>query len=441
MHIGIVGAGYVGLVTGVCLAEMGNAVTLADVAADKIAKLRAGKSPHFEPGLDELLSKNIGAGRLTFSTVTADAARDQDAVFLAVGTPMSETGEADLQYIFAAAETVARHLTRRAVVIIKSTVPVGTNAAVSAKIAALAPVEFAVISNPEFLKEGAAINDFMKPDRVVIGSRADWATDLMRQIYAPFVRGGHAIMVMDVESAEMVKYASNALLACRISFINEIAQLCERVGADVELVRRGVSADARIGGAFLYAGLGYGGSCFPKDVLALTMTAQKNGLAAPLCRAIDEVNRAQRLALLPPLEQHFHGDLRGKKFVVWGLAFKAQTDDVREAPAIYLIRELLKRGAEVAAYDPQGMTNAARELPSAVVFAKDSYEKVRGADALIVCTVWNEFRSPDFERIKKELTAPVIFDGRNLYDLALLRRLGFAYYSIGRQSVLGAINN
>ncbi|GHS90695.1 UDP-glucose 6-dehydrogenase [Planctomycetales bacterium] len=440
MRIGVIGAGYVGLVTGVCLAEMGNHVTLADINHDKIAALQNGQVPIFEPGLDELLHRNVSGGRLFFTTAVAAAASDQEAVFLAVGTPMGDAGAADLRYIYAAAATVAAALTRPAVIVIKSTVPAGTNAALTEKIAPLASVKFAVVSNPEFLKEGAAVADFMKPDRVVIGSREKWAEEVMRQLYAPFLRNDHPLMTMDPESAEMVKYASNAMLACRISFVNEIARLCERLGADIEAVRRGVAADARIGGAFLFAGLGYGGSCFPKDVRALMHLAGDAGVDAPLCAAIDAVNVEQRLALLPFIDRHFPRDLTGKKFAVWGLAFKPQTDDVREAPALYLIKELLARGATVAAYDPQARDTARRELSAdgvngGVDLVTDAYAALTDADALIICTEWNEFRSPDFALIKQTLKQPLIFDGRNLYAPAVAAANGFTYYSVGRRAV------
>ncbi|MBP5232678.1 MAG: UDP-glucose/GDP-mannose dehydrogenase family protein [Planctomycetes bacterium] len=436
MRIGIIGAGYVGLVTGVCLAEMGNDLTIADVDERKIAALRAGQSPHFEPGMEELLAHNHAAGRLRFTTDPADAARDQDAVFLAVGTPMGDSGAANLQYLEAAASTVARALSRRTVVIIKSTVPVGTNRAIAERIRVTTQQEFALVSNPEFLKEGAAINDFMRPDRVVIGVREPWAEAVMQQIYAPFVRSGHPVMVMDPESAEMVKYASNAMLASRISFMNEVANLCSKVGANVELVRKGVGADRRLGGAFLFPGLGYGGSCFPKDVRALVAVAEQHGTDMPICRAIDGTNVRQRLALMPAIIAEFGENLTGKRFAFWGVAFKAQTDDIREAPAVYLAKELRARGATVVLYDPQALDNAKRELGDAMQYADNAYAALEGADALVVCTDWNEFRSPDFPRVKASLSRPLIFDGRNLYNLDILREAGFHYYSIGRPAVI-----
>ena len=435
MKIGIVGAGYVGLVTGVCLAEMGNHVTIVDVDTQKIATLKDGRCPHFEQGLEELLGRNAREGRLAFTTEVAAAGRGQEAVFLAVGTPMSADGSANLEYITAAAAAIARALTQKTAIIIKSTVPVGTNRAVTAQVRAATAQEFTVISNPEFLKEGAAVNDFLRPDRVIVGVRDPWAEKIIRQIYDPFVRSGRPIMVMDPESAEMVKYASNAMLASRISFMNEIANLCARVGADVECVRRGVGSDSRIGSAFLFPGLGYGGSCFPKDVRALVKTAQRHGLEAPLFSAIDTANVRQRLALLPAILEYFSQDIRGRRFAFWGVAFKALTDDVREAPALYLARALLERGGAVTLYDPQALAKARQEMGDSVNYAENAYAALDGADVLVICTEWNEFRSPDFARIKALLRCPAVFDGRNLYNPEVLRDAGFAYYSIGRPAV------
>lgn len=435
MRIGVIGAGYVGLVTGVCLAEMGNHLTIADIDPRKISALEKGRSPHFEPGLEALLSENMRAGRLRFSTQTALAVQEQEIVFLAVGTPMNDDGSANLTHLYDAAQVVAKNLTARTVLIIKSTVPVGANAELTEKIRHHCQHEFAIVSNPEFLKEGAAVLDFMKPDRVVIGVREAWAEKIMRQLYSPFVRSGRPIMVMDPESAEMVKYASNALLASRISFMNEIANICAKVGADVELVRRGVGSDSRLGSAFLFPGLGYGGSCFPKDVRALVQIAKKSGVNAEICRAVDQTNSAQRGIFLSAIEREFSANLRDKKFAIWGLSFKPMTDDVREAPAIYLINELLKRGANISAYDPQGSNNAREELSDKITYAQTAYQALENADALIICTEWNEFRSPDFALLKQKLKRPLIFDGRNLYDLSALAEAGFTYYSIGRPTV------
>lgn len=436
MKIGVFGAGYVGLVTGTCLAEMGNHVTIADISEEKIACLRKGKSPHFEPGLDEILEHNIEEGRVVFTTNPAEAVIAQEAIFLAVGTPMSDNGSANLAYIREAALTIAKNMDGYRTIIIKSTVPVGTNAELTKIVRENTQHEFSVVSNPEFLKEGAAVNDFMKPDRIVVGVRDERAGKVMQRIYSPFVRTGRPVMAMDPESAEMVKYASNALLASRISFMNEMACICEKVGADIELVRKGVGSDSRIGGAFLFPGLGYGGSCFPKDVRALSFVGQTLGVECPICDAVDAVNVRQRLALLPVMQQVLGADLRGKKIAVWGLAFKPRTDDVREAPALYMIEELKKRGAAVAVYDPEAMHTTQREIGDAVEYAKSAYDALTGADALLICTEWNDFRTPDFARMKAALKAPLIFDGRNLYDREIISEAGFRYYSIGRPPVL-----
>lgn len=436
MQIGVLGAGYVGLVTGTCLAEMGNHVTIVDISEKKIACLREGKSPHFEPGLDELLSRNIEDGRITFSTDIKEAVEGKLAIFLAVGTPMSDDGSANLSYIRQAAADVAENMDGYRAVIIKSTVPVGTNEELRSVIASKTSHEFDMISNPEFLKEGAAVNDFMKPDRVVVGVRNEKAEKIMKRIYSPFVRTGRPIMIMNPESAEMVKYASNALLASRISFMNEMANICSQVGADVELVRKGVGSDSRLGGAFLFPGLGYGGSCFPKDVRALSHVAGKNNVASPICDAIDQTNVRQRTVLLPTMERELGSDLSGKKIAVWGLAFKPRTDDVREAPAIYMINELKNRGAHISVFDPEAMETGRADMGELVEYADSSYAALDGADALLICTEWNEFRSPDFAMIKKLLKQPLIFDGRNLYDIDLIKEEGVRYYSIGRPPVL-----
>lgn len=436
MKIGVFGAGYVGLVTGTCLAEMGNHVTIADISEEKIACLREGKSPHFEPGLDEILTHNIEEKRLCFTADPVNAVVGQEAIFLAVGTPMSDDGSANLTYIRDAALMIARTMDAYRTIIIKSTVPVGTNAALTQIIAENTTHDFSVVSNPEFLKEGAAVNDFMKPDRIVIGVRDERAEKTMQRIYSPFVRTGRPVMRMDPESAEMVKYASNALLASRISFMNEMAGICDKVGADIELVRKGVGSDGRIGGAFLFPGLGYGGSCFPKDVRALSFVGQSLGVRCPICDAVDEVNVRQRLALLPVMAEVLGEDLSGKKVAVWGLAFKPRTDDVREAPALYMIEELRRRGAAVTVYDPEAMHTARRELGDTVEYATGAYDALTGADALLICTEWNDFRTPDFSRIRSLLKAPLIFDGRNLYDREVVAEAGFRYYSIGRPPVI-----
>ena len=435
MRIGIIGAGYVGLVTGTCLAEMGNHVHITDIDEDKISCLRQGKSPHFEPGLDELLKRNIGEKRITFSTEISDAVISREAIFLAVGTPMSENGSANLSYIKQAAIDIAKTMNGPKTIIIKSTVPIGTNSEITQLITENTRHAFELVSNPEFLKEGAAIDDFMRPDRVIVGVKSKEAEQIMQHIYSPFVRTGHPIMVMDPESAEMVKYASNALLASRISFMNEIANICQAVDADVEKVRQGVGSDRRLGNAFLFPGLGYGGSCFPKDVRALSHVAGKAGVNSFLCDAIDRINVEQKFALIPNIVKNFGEDLTGRKFAVWGLAFKPKTDDVREAPALYIINELLRRGATISAYDPEAINSTKKELAARIEYASDAYATLNNAEALIICTEWNEFRSPDFNRIRDLLKNPLIFDGRNLYDLEVIRATGFRYISIGRPKI------
>lgn len=437
MRMGVIGAGYVGLVTGTCLAEMGNEVTIVDIAEEKIATLRQGKAPHYEPGLEEILVRNLNEGRLAFSTVIADAVRQSHAIFIAVGTPMAENGAADLSAVEASCQTIAKAMDGYRAIIIKSTVPVGTNRRIASLVASCTPHPFDVISNPEFLKEGAAVEDFMRPDRVVVGVRTEAAAMLMRQIYDPFVRTGRPILIVDPESAEMIKYASNALLASRISFMNEMAAICSKVGADVEAVRKGVGADYRIGPAFLFPGLGYGGSCFPKDVRALIHLARQAGVEARMCEAIDAVNRQQYLALFPAIEKEFGTDLHHRHFALWGLAFKPRTDDVREAPALYLAKALVERGATITAFDPVAMETARKAVGDLIHYAPSRDAALEGADALLIATEWNEFRSPDFEKIARILRRPLIFDGRNLYDPEVLRRAGFTYYSIGRPPVVG----
>lgn len=435
MRIGVVGAGYVGLVTGTCLAEMGNDVVIVDVIKEKIDTLKKGNSPHYEPGLDDILKRNIREGRLEFGSECIEAVKDTEAIFIAVGTPQDEKGAADLTYLESAFADIAAAMKSYRLLIIKSTVPVGTNRAMTAKMKTLTSQPFDIASNPEFLKEGAAIDDFMRPDRVVTGVRSDRAEKLVRQIYAPFVRTGHPIMVVDPESAEMVKYVSNALLASRISFMNEMSRICAAVGADIELVREGVGADRRIGSAFLFAGLGYGGSCFPKDVRALSNVAQGLNLEAHICDAIDRVNVEQFDILMPVITGEFGEDLSGVTFAMWGLAFKPRTDDVREAPALHMARQLTGRGAKVVAFDPEAIQTTKREIGDLITYADGRDAALENADALIVCTEWNEFRSPDFAMIKSRLKRPVIFDGRNLYSLKIMRDEGFIYYSIGRPAV------
>ena len=435
MRIVVVGTGYVGLVAGVCFADSGHAVVCIDVDAAKIDALKKGESPIYEPGLDELLHKNIAAERISFSTALADAMRGGDVVFIAVGTPQRDDGDADLRAAMSVAHQVADGAERYTVVVNKSTVPVGTAARMQAEIAARAKVEIDVVSNPEFLKEGAAIDDFQRPDRIVIGSPSERAKAIMAELYAPFVRTESPIYFMDPRSAELTKYAANAMLATRISFMNDVAMLCERVGADVDSVRKAMGADERIGQKFLFPGCGYGGSCFPKDVKALIATAHNHGLDFTLLSAVDAVNDRQKRLLAQKARAHFGaGKLRGKKLAVWGLAFKPKTDDVRHAPALALIDELLAEGAVVAAHDPVAMDNARREFGDKVQFVNNPYLAVQGADGLFLVTEWNEFRQPDFARIKAAMRQPVLFDGRNIWNATRLRALGFAYYGVGRSA-------
>ncbi|MHB1222597.1 MAG: UDP-glucose dehydrogenase family protein [Gemmatimonadaceae bacterium] len=434
MNIAVVGTGYVGLVVGACLAETGNSVVGADVDAAKVALLERNVLPIYEPGLDALVSRNQAAGRLTFTTDVATAVADADVVFIAVGTPPDEDGSADLRYVLAVADTIGRHMTREMVIVTKSTVPVGTAARVSDAVGRHAQYPFHVCSNPEFLKEGAAVDDFLKPDRVVLGADSDHARSVMAELYAPFVRTGKPILFMDPPSAEMTKYAANAMLATRISFMNEIANLCEQVGANVDLVRRGIGSDPRIGARFLFPGPGYGGSCFPKDVKALIRTARSRDTELRVLDAVEAVNERQKLRLFEKLAAAL-GDVAGAHVAVWGLAFKPQTDDMRDAPSLSLIEQLLGAGATVTAHDPVAIPEARRRLGSRICFAATSYEAVEGADALVVVTDWNEYRHPDFARVLAGLRRPVLVDGRNLYDAAKLRGMGFTYDSFGRSHV------
>ena len=436
----MIGSGYVGLVSGACFADVGNDVLCYDVDARKIAILERGEVPIHEPGLPELIARNRAAGRLRFTTDAAAAVAHGAVQFIAVGTPADEDGSADLKHVVAAARTIGRHMPESRLVVDKSTVPVGTADAVRHAIADElatrgAVIPFTVVSNPEFLKEGAAIDDFTRPDRVVIGSDDAEATRTMRMLYAPFQRNHERLIVMDVRSAELTKYAANAMLATRISFMNEIANLAERLGADIEQVRRGIGSDPRIGFHFLYPGLGYGGSCFPKDVKAIIRTAASAGVDLDVLAAVERVNEAQKRVLVEKIVRRFGADLSGRRFAVWGLAFKPNTDDMREAPSRVLIPELLRRGAAVAAYDPAAMTEAQRVFgrePN-LVYAHSPLAAADGADALAIVTEWKEFRSPDFETLRARLKQPVIFDGRNLYEPADIRRLGFEHYPIGRQ--------
>jgi UDPglucose 6-dehydrogenase len=431
MKIAMIGTGYVGLVAGTCLADSGNDVVCVDIDERKIATLRNGELPIYEPGLGELINKNVRERRLSFSTDLPSAVAPAEVVFIAVGTPEGETGEADLQYVLGAARQIGRAITHYTVVVDKSTVPVGTADKVRAEIASVTNVEFDVVSNPEFLKEGAALDDFLKPDRVVIGVASDRARAVMAELYAPFVRTENPILFMDLRSAEMTKYAANAMLATRISFMNDVAALCERVGADVDHVRRGMGADRRIGYPFLFPGVGYGGSCFPKDVKALIRTAREEGIELDLLRAVERTNERQKRALLHKALRHF-GSVAGRTFAVWGLSFKPKTDDMREAPSVVLVEGLLGKGARVQCHDPVSETAARRYLGDRVLYAKTPYDALEGADALFLVTEWNEFRHPDFTRMKELMRSPVVFDGRNVFNPATMRERGFTWYGVGR---------
>ncbi|MCE9601984.1 MAG: UDP-glucose/GDP-mannose dehydrogenase family protein [Gemmatimonadetes bacterium] len=432
MRITVIGTGYVGLVVGACLAETGNDVVCADLDAAKIDGLKRNVLPIFEPGLDGYVARNQDAGRLTFTTDVATAIATAEVVFIAVGTPPDEDGSADLSHVLAVAEAIGTHATRELVVITKSTVPVGTAEKVAAVIRPRIAHPFHMCSNPEFLKEGAAIDDFMKPDRVVIGVDSAFARDRMGELYAPFVRTGKPIIFMDIPSAEMTKYAANAMLATRISFMNEIANLCERVGANVDLVRKGIGSDSRIGPAFLFPGPGYGGSCFPKDVKALLKTSEERGAPMEVLRAVEDANDRQKHRLFEKVREALGGEVRGRRIALWGLAFKANTDDMRESPALTLIESLLESGATVVAHDPAAMHETERRLGDRIAYARTGYDAISGADALVIVTDWNEYRFPDFARIKSALRTPVVVDGRNLYDPEKMRALGFTYRSIGR---------
>jgi UDPglucose 6-dehydrogenase len=431
MKIAVVGTGYVGLVAGSCLAETGNDVVCVDIDASKIARLNRGEIPIYEPGLEPLVKRNKEEGRLSFTTDLAAAVRESEIVFVAVGTPAGEDGSADLKYVLAAAKSIGQAANGPKVIVDKSTVPVGTAAKVKKAAQAETKHAISVVSNPEFLKEGNAVNDFLKPDRVVIGCDDSHAAELMKRLYAPFVRTGNPIIVMDVVSAELTKYAANAMLATRISFMNEIAQLCERVGADVNKVREGISTDTRIGHSFLFPGVGYGGSCFPKDSKAIVSTAKEYGYRFKVMEAVEAVNDEQKRHLFRQLEKVWKGDFSGKTVGMWGLAFKARTDDVREAPALVLAELITKAGAKVKAFDPAAMDATRRELGDRIAYTKHMYEAADGVDALLVVTEWNEFRNPDFDRLKKIMRRPTVLDGRNLYDGKDLRERGFTYVGIG----------
>ncbi|MBT9585572.1 UDP-glucose/GDP-mannose dehydrogenase family protein [bacterium] len=432
MNLAVIGTGYVGLVTGTCLAEMGNEVVCVDIDAVKVAQLQAGKVPIYEPGLAELLEANVSEGRLTFTTDSHKAIADSQIVMIAVGTPPQDDGSADLSAVFAVAEMVAKGPSGKRLLVTKSTVPVGTCQALQTRVHQLGRHDVVVVSNPEFLKQGDAVNDFLKPERVVIGADDPEAALLMQELYAPFLRTGNRMIVMDIASAEMTKYVANAFLATKISFMNEMSRVCHRVGADIELVRAGISSDSRIGDKFLFPGLGFGGSCFPKDVKALIQTGQKVGCDMSILRSVDQVNDEQRLTFFHRVMDYFQGQVAGKKLAMWGLAFKPRTDDTREAPALALIHWLLERGAQIQVFDPKAMPKVKQMLGDSVAYYDNAYAALEGSDGLIIATEWNEFRRPDFERMRKLLLHPVIFDGRNLYSPDRMAQRGFEYFCIGR---------
>ena len=436
MEVTVIGTGYVGLVVGSCLAEGGNRVTCVDIDVDKIARLNSGEISIYEPGLDRLVSHNLASGRLRFTTDVGEGVRTADAIFIAVGTPPGEDGSANLAFVLEAARTIGDRIRPNTVVIMKSTVPVGTSEMVRSEIASRTDTPFYVCSNPEFLKEGDAVGDFMYPDRVVCGVDADETRSRMEEIYEPFVRSGNPFIFMDIASAEMTKYAANSMLATRISFMNQIAELCERTGADVEMVRRGIGSDKRIGPSFLYAGTGYGGSCFPKDIQALMQTADDFGVDLKVLRAVHESNDRQKTVLIRKIQSRFGDDLSGMHFSVWGLAFKPETDDMRAAPSLTVINALLESGATVCAHDPVAM-NVAREfhLKNTIDYGKDEYETLIGSDGLIITTEWLQYRRPDWSVVSKHMARKIIFDGRNIFDPLRMEALGFEYYSIGRYQV------
>jgi len=435
MKIAVVGTGYVGLVTGTCLAETGNQVICVDINEEKVKMMKAGKIPIYEPGLDILFNRNIGENRLQFTSNLGEAIADAKIIFLALPTPPGGDGSADLSYVLGAAKDIAKLITEYKVIVTKSTVPVGTADKVTKVLKDNTDVEFAVVSNPEFLREGVAVEDFMKPDRVVVGTRDERARKLLGELYGPYVRQGNPIIFMDERSSELTKYAANSFLATKISFMNEIANLCELVGADVDMVRKGIGSDDRIGRRFLFSGIGYGGSCFPKDVQALAKSAEENKYDFKILNAVMDVNYIQKKILVQKIKQYYKDDLKGKKFALWGLAFKPETDDIREAPALYIIEELLKEGAEIVAFDPEAMPNVKKLVGDKISYSVNRYDALNDADALLIVTEWPVFRTPDFDFMKEKLKAPVIFDGRNLYDLDRMKECGFYYNSIGRKVV------
>lgn len=437
MKIAVVGTGYVGLVTGTCFAETGNTVTCIDIDQEKVKKLKNGRITIYEPGLEQLFERNIKQNRLLFTTSLAEGIKEADVIFLALPTPPGEDGSADLKYILKVADDLGPLLTDYTVIVDKSTVPVGTADMVRERIAKQAKVEFDVVSNPEFLREGVAVEDFMKPERVVIGTSSQRARKLMESLYSPFVRQGNPLVFMDERSAELTKYAANSFLATKISFMNEVANLCELLGADVDAVRKGIGTDSRIGKRFLFPGIGYGGSCFPKDVQALAKSANDTRYDFKILKAVMDVNTYQKTKLLERIKEYFKGDLKGKRIAVWGLAFKPHTDDIREAPALYNIEALLKEGAVIRAHDPEALDNVKKIFGDRIEYFENPYDAAEGSDAIFIATEWPEFRTPDFERLSGIVKSRVIFDGRNVYELSVMKEQGYVYYSIGREVVHG----
>ncbi len=434
MKVSVIGTGYVGLVTGTCLAETGNSVLCIDIDKKKVDKMKKGIVPIYEPHLDVLFHRNIKANRLSFSTSLEEGLEHGDIIFLALPTPEDEDGSADLSYVLGCASDIGKLIKSYKVIVDKSTVPVGTAERVAHAIAHHTDVKFDVVSNPEFLREGFAVDDFLKPERIIIGSSSQKAIELMEKLYKPFVRSGNPVIIMDEKSAELTKYAANSFLATKITFMNEIANFCEKVGADVDKVRAGMGTDSRIGKRFLFPGIGYGGSCFPKDVKALHKSGKNVGYDFDILNAVIKVNDTQKKILIPRIETYFKNDISGKTFAIWGLAFKPETDDIREAPAIYIIEDLLSKGAKVQVFDPEAMSNVKRKFGDKIQYAINKDEATLGADALIICTEWSLFRTPDFDKLKTNLNKPVIFDGRNLYDLEDMKKEGFYYSSIGRET-------
>ncbi|PKP49324.1 MAG: UDP-glucose 6-dehydrogenase [Bacteroidetes bacterium HGW-Bacteroidetes-12] len=441
MKIAVIGTGYVGLVTGTCFAETGNDVICVDIDAKKVEKMKNGEVPIYEPHLDVLFERNIKQNRLLFTTDINEAVADAEIIFLALPTPPGEDGSADLSYILGVAETLGKIIKNYKVIVDKSTVPVGTAEKVIAAIAKNATVDFDVVSNPEFLREGYAVDDFLKPDRVVIGTSSARARKVMEHLYKPYVRQGNPIIFMDEKSAELTKYAANSFLATKITFMNEIANFCEKVGADVDMVRIGIGSDSRIGKRFLFPGIGYGGSCFPKDVQALAKSGNEYGYHFSILESVMRVNEDQKTIIIPKIKNYFNNDLKGKKIALWGLAFKPDTDDIREAPALYIIDELLKLGAEITAYDPEAMENVKEKYGNKINFSSSRDEAIIGADALVIATEWQVFRNPDFNKLAAKMKNKVIFDGRNLFEINEMKELGFYYSSIGRETVIPIVIN